>query len=301
MNKQILSHLAALTVNIMYGLNFVIAKEVMPVFMKPTAVILVRVLGAIPLFWLLGLTYREKIALKDVPVMILCGLTGVAANQLLFFIGLDLSSPVNAAILMTSNPIMVMGIAALMIGEKVTPLKITGIVMGAAGAVILILASRGKADLSGDALLGNIFIVINALCFAIYMVISKPLMKKYRPITVIKWVFTFGLGFVLPFGISDIQEVGWADMPSGIWWRVAFIVLGVTFLAYLFNIFALKYLPASTVSFYIYLQPLVAAIHSWWLGVDEITILTVACSLLIFGGVYLVNKPTGNRELRNSS
>lgn len=289
-NKRFWAHMALLAVNAIYGLNYVFAKDVMPVYIQPSGFILTRVIGAVVLFWLLHLFLGvEKIEKKDFFRLAISGLFGVAANQLMFFQGLNLSTPINASVLMVATPITVLIIASIVIGEKLTPLKITGILVGAIGAVALIIYSRGAVDFSSQTRIGNIFILLNAFSYAIYLVIAKPLMKKYKPLTVITWVFTFGLIYVLPFGFNELKQVEWSSFSFDIWWRVAYIILLVTFVTYLFNLFALKYVESSVVSIYIYSQPLIAAAHSMILGKDSLTYITVLCASAIFIGVGMVS------------
>lgn len=284
-------YLALLIVNLVYGLNFVIAKDVMPAYIQPSGFILIRVLGANALFWLFHAFYKqEKIERKDFPRLILGGVFGVAANQLMFFAGLNLSTPINASIIMTATPIAVLMMGILFLKERLTPLKISGVLIGAAGAITLIVFSRGRGDFSSKTLLGNVFVMLNAFSYAIYLVIAKPLMTKYKPLTVIKWVFLFGLIFVIPFGTGELIQVEWQTFSFNIWWKVFFIIFFVTFITYLFNIYALKHVNSSVVSIYIYVQPVVASIHAVYAGKDQLTWLMVACCLAIFSGVMMVSR-----------
>jgi len=292
MKKQLLLPLLALfIVNAIYGINFVIAKDVMPAYIKPSGFILIRVTGALILFWLIYLSSgMQKIEKRDFLTLAAGGLFGVAVNQLLFFEGLNLSSPINGSILMSATPISILLIGVLFSGEKLTWLKVTGTILGATGAVTIILYSRGSMDTSSKAWLGNIFIVMNAVSFAVYFVFAKPLMKKYKPLTVITWVFTFGWIFVLPFGFKQVMEVEWNTFSTDIILKTCFVVIGVTFIAYLFNMYALKYVDSSVVGIFIYFQPIIATIHSVWLGKDTITWVLVGCALIIFTGVFMVTR-----------
>lgn len=291
----IYAHLALLAVNMIYGANYVIAKGVMPEKLSPNAFILLRVIGAVVLFWLIFSFRREKVALRDLLRMALCGLFGVAINQLFFFNGLNLTSPINAAIIMTANPILVLVLAALLIKEKVTSQKVTGILLGFAGAVALTLLSVNSSRSSSFE--GDFFVFINAVSYGIYLVLVKPLMSKYKPITVISWVFLFGLMYVLPFGLPELIDSPWDTFTEDTVWRVSYVIFGVTFLTYLLNIYALKTVTASVTSSYIYLQPIMSAsaavIFSWY-GLEdytgEITWLKGLCAATIFIGVYLVSR-----------
>lgn len=289
MSKRFWAHLAILGANVIYGLNYSIAKDVMPEFIQPFGFIFCRVSGALLLFWLFAqFSEKEKVATKDLARLAICGAFGVAANQLMFFYGLNLTSPINAAIILTCNPILVLIISAAVIKERITSRKVIGIALGLTGALGLILY-KGSSALSSDGFVGDLFVFLNATSYAIYLVLVKPLMQKYKPMTVIKWVFLFGFIYVLPFGFYQFQEIEWTSFTTNIWWAFGFVVVGTTFLAYLFNIFGLKELSPSVVSIYIYSQPLIASIMAIALQKDELSYEKIIAAIFIFTGVYLVS------------
>ena len=292
MNKRLLAHLALFAANLIYGINYTVAKEVMPDYIEPLGFILVRVTGAVILFWLCyTFFYYEKVKKSDLLKLAICGLFGVAINQMLFFEGLNLTTPINAAVIMVSNPILVLLFGIFLVIENFSAKKGIGVALGALGAIVLI-TNGGQLSLNNEHFWGNIMVLINASSYAVYLVLVKPLMQKYKPITVISWVFLFGILFVIPFGWSDFQAIQWSTMPNGILWRVAFVVIGTTFLAYLFNIYGLKTLNPSTVSTYIYLQPVLASIVAIIANSDSLNITKISSSILIFLGVYLVSHKT---------
>lgn len=289
MNNKYTAHAALLLVNLLYGINFLVAKEVMPAYIGPSAFIFIRVSCTLVLFALLFFAItREKIERADVPRFILCAITGVATNQLLFYEGLNYTTPINAAVIFTSNPILTLLVSAVILREKLTPRKTLGILIGAVGAVALIILSRGGVSFDENTRLGNLFIIINALSYAVYLVIAKPLMKKYRPLTVITVNFMMGWFFVAPFGYGQFTRIEWATFTPFVWGALAFTVIGVTFIAYLFSIFALQKLTPSQVSIYVYVQPVTAAVLAILLGKDVLTWELVLCSALIFAGVFMV-------------
>jgi drug/metabolite transporter (DMT)-like permease len=191
------AHLALLGANIIYGANYIIAKGIMPNKIGPSAFIFLRILGAGILFWILKSFIKEKVEKKDFLRLIFCGVFGIAINQLLFFHGLNLTSPIDASIIMTSLPVLVMIYSFFMLNEKITRNKLAGIAIGAIGAIILIVYSNKSGGTSS--LLGNLFIFINAASYGLYLVLVKPLMKKYNTITIIsfsvyKWhIFNYWL------------------------------------------------------------------------------------------------------------
>ena len=293
--KAFWAHLSLFAVNALYGASHVLAKGVMPAYLSPSVFILFRAVGATLLFWFVKLFLpREKIARKDWLLLAVCGVFGVAVNQLFFFHGLNLSSSINSGIIMASNPLLVVLLSYFLLKEHVTPRKITGIVIGALGAILLTLtAGTGK----GDSMLGDLFLVINAASYAVYMVLVKPLMQKYSPLTVITYVFTFGTGFILlyPSTLQEFTTTNFQVIPAEVWYKITYVVVGVTFLTYLLTVFALKYVTASVSSVYIYFQPVLVLFFAFflaYLGWSEdfthtITTQKIGYMLLIFFGVYL--------------
>lgn len=291
-NKVLLSHLALFGANLIYALTFTIAKSVMPDYVQPIPFILLRVTGAVLLFILINQFIKApKVERKDWWRLGLCGVLGVAMNQMLFFKGLNFTSPINAAVVMTSTPVMVFIGAMLLKQEILNWKRAIGILLGAGGAVAIILLSDNVSTQSPKPGLGNLLVFVNAASYAGYLILAKPLMKKYNPLTIIKWCFVVGWFIVLPFGIGGVQEIDFASMPSSIIWAILFVVICTTFFAYLLNITALKTLRASTVSFYIYAQPLLASLFAIYQSSDSLSPLKILAGLSIFIGVYLVSTP----------
>jgi len=291
MNDVVKSHIALFCANLIYALTFTFAKDVMPDTIAPIGFILVRVTGAMILFQLIHRIWiREKVKREDYGLLVLCGLFGVAINMMLFFKGLNYTTPIHAAVTMTSAPIIVFILAIIFHGEKKLPLRIFGVALGAVGAIILSVYGREIETNNPNLMLGNLFVFINASSYAVYLTIVKPLMTKYHFMTIMKWVFTIGFVVVLPFGFTDVQAVEWSEITSKIWGEIAFVVIGTSFFAYMFNIYALKRLRASTVGFYIYLQPLLATVVALLLGSDQLDAVKLVAASIIFIGVYLVGR-----------
>lgn len=307
--NQLWAHLALLAVNLIYGANYVLAKDIMPDYILPNGLILIRVAGATILFWIVRFFIWEKVKWKDLGLMAICALFGVTLNQLFFFNGLNLTSPINSSIIMTSNPIMVVILAFFILKERILPLKIVGIVVGTIGAVWLIVLA-GNQPTTNASMVGDIYILINSLTYALFLVLVKPLMSKYRPITVITIVFTFGLAYIMlyPPVWTELALVDFKNIPTFIYWEIGFVIVGVTFLAYLLNIFALKTVSPSVSSSYIYLQPVFAGVFAWlflgWVKTDyvqDITLTKVFCSILIASGVYLISVSSRNARKKKES
>lgn len=295
-SKLLKSHLALLGANMIYGANHIIAKGIMPNKIGASALVFLRIVGAGILFWVLKSFIKEAVVKKDFPRLIICGLLGVASNQLLFFHGLNLTSPIDASIIITAIPVLVLIFSFFMLKEKITSYKLIGVAIGSVGAIVLIW--NGKTADGTSSLLGNLLIFINACSYALYLVLVKPLMSKYNSITIISWVFLFGFVFMFPFGIGDITNTSFAEFTLSTYLTIGYVVLGTTFLAYLFNIYALNNLSPAVSGSYTYVQPAVSfimvSIYAYGLGHDiykqDISLLKILSCFLVVIGVFLISK-----------
>ena len=291
MNKRILAILAATGASAIYGINHTVAKGLMPTFIEPSGFILLRVLGAAILFWLISFFGpREKVESNDWPRLLACTVCGMVLNMLLFFQGLNLTTPINSSVIITISPILVLILAPVLIRERITYLKIAGIATGLAGALSLVFFSKEHTVNAPNIPLGNLLVILNALSYGLYLVLVKPLTSKYHPFTLMKWLFLMAVIINLPIGINEFSRVDWGGLPSNAIGGMAFVVLGTTFLTYLLNIFALKELSAATISSFIYLQPLIAILYAIATGADQLNLVKVIAGILVFAGVYMVTR-----------
>ncbi len=290
MSQKIKVHGVLLLVALIYGATYVIAKAAMPEYILPFGFILVRVFSATVLFWIIhALFIKEKIRhLRDYRRLFVCSIFGISANMLAFFKGLSLTNPINASLIMTLVPVVVLVASYFLLKEKITKVKLTGVFIGAVGAILLIV--QDGMSFGNNQFLGDVFIFLNATLYGTYLVLVRPLMKEYQTMTVVKWVFTFGLIVVLPFGFTEFQQVQWQSLPTEIWWSIGYVVIGTTFLTYFLNAWALNHVSPSVVGAYVYLQPVFATFIAVTFVGETLDWQKGAYSLLIFLGVYLVGK-----------
>lgn len=292
LSKNNFAFVAAFLVQVFYGVTFTFANDVIDGgYIKPYGFILLRLLGATTLFWLFGFfAPKEKVAIRDYFIFIAAAFFGVALNMLTFFKGLSYTTPIHASVIMVVVPILVLIMSALILKEKVTSLKVVGVVFGLSGALVLTL--YGKSTVATDnILLGNLLVFINAVSYSVYIIIIKQLTSKYHPFTFIKWLFLFGLIMVIPFGYTELSSVQWVTFEPYTYFSVGFVILAATFGTYILNPLALRQLKASTVSTFLYLQPVIAGIFAILMGSDTLNTTKLIAAVLIFIGVYLVSKP----------
>ena len=291
MSKRTLAFLAAIGATTIYGLNHTIAKGVMPLYIKPFGFILLRVIGASILFWMISIFGpKEKIEKKDWGRMLLAALLGMVINMNAFFKGLQLSTPINSSVLITISPIIVILLSAFFLKERITLNKALGIFLGFVGALILVLFGAEIRQDAPNILLGNTLFILNATAYATYLIVAKKLVAKYHPFTLMKWLFTIALLINLPFTLPEFLEIQWANMPLWVYGTLSFVIIGTTFCTYLFNIFAMTQLKASTIGAFIYIQPLFGIIFALIAGKDSLTMVKVGATVLVLSGVYLASK-----------
>lgn len=298
MDKRFLALLAATATETIYGINHTVAKGLMPHVIQPFGFIVVRVGGAAILFWILSLFSKsEKIDAKDWWRIGACAIFGMVLNMLMFFKGLSLSTPINSAVSMTITPILLLLLTALILRERITWIKTFGIFFGLSGALVLILFQEKVQSNAPNIPLGNLLFVLNAISYSFYLILVKPLVSKYKAITLLKYFFLIAFFINLPIGYSEVIQIQWTQLTYSEMGQIGFVIVATTFLTYLFNIFALKQLSPSTVGVFIYLQPLVATIFAILVGADTLNALRIGAASLIFMGVFLSTRKAKAKEL----
>lgn len=289
MTKASKGHIALFLAQVIYALNYSIAKNLMPNFIGPLALVFLRITGACLLFWTLSFFIKsERVEKKDLMRMLFLAIFGIVVNQVFFIYGLSLTNPINSAIIMVSNPIMVFIFTLILIKERITFLKFSGLSLAVIGALLLLLF-KGNFEFGSETIAGDLMTLINSASWAIFIVTVKPIMKKYNTVAVMKWLFLFGSFYMLPIGLKDTLQTNWHNFTYNAVFSILFVVVATTFLAYLLNLYGLKELSSSTVSMYIYLQPFLASIFAILMGEDKLTIIKIFSGILIIFGLYLVN------------
>ncbi|MBX2826886.1 MAG: DMT family transporter [Flavobacteriaceae bacterium] len=288
MNPRALALLAATGASAIYGANHTLAKGLMPDVIGPFGFIVLRVVGAAVLFWITSLFLpREKVDRKDWLRILGCALFGMVLNMNAFFKGLELSTPINSSVVITLTPVLLLILSAFFLKERITWLKSVGIGLGLVGALLLILFGEKTQPNAPNIPLGNIFFIVNATSYAFYLIMVKPLVAKYSSITLMKFFFLIAIFLNIPVGGSEFMAVDWGGLDFDAWWKLAFVVVGTTYLTYLFNIYALKQLSPSTIGAFIYLQPVLATLIAIMAGADTLNSLRLGAAALIFLGVFL--------------
>jgi len=290
LKKSWIAHLFLFGAALIYGANYSIAKIILNgEFISPMGLVLFRVITATAIFVSFHYYFiKERVEKKDYLNLLIVSLFGVVINQSFFIVGLKYTVPINAALLMTIVPILVFIFSAFFLREIVSLRKVLGIALGFVGVLIIIL-NKGKISLGLENMKGDIMVFINSVSYALYLVKVKPLLNKYNPITVTKWIFVFGLIFIIPMGLEGVLSVNWLSFTPQVWLSFAYVLIFTTVLAYLFNIIALKKVNPTVVGIYVYLQPVLATIFALIIGKDSLSVVKIVAATLIFTGVYLVS------------
>ncbi|MDD4141175.1 MAG: DMT family transporter [Bacteroidales bacterium] len=297
-NKEILKgHLAVFFTSLIFGINAPAVKVVLKEAMNPFALSLIRMICATAVFWVASLFVpREKVEKKDMLVLVLASVFGITLNQGGFVLGLSMTTPVDALLLNSLVPITTMFIAAAILKEPITFKKAFGVAVACSGAVLLILRDTHPSVAAKNPTLGNIIIILSGIAYAIYFTAFMRVIKKYSPLTLMKWLFTFAAVMCTPFWYKDVLAVKIEAFDTMTVTAFLFVLIFATFVAYLLLPFGQKRLRPTLVSMYQYTQPVVATIISVSMGMNSFGWDKAAATLLIFSGVYIVNKSKSRVE-----
>lgn len=293
MFAKIRLHTALFLVSLIYAGTYSLAKDIMPHYMLPLGIVTLRIAGAALFFGLLKLLIvpgERIVGRADNMRAIASGVLGIGLNQLSFFAGLNLTTPINASLLQTVSPIVVVLASAVLLKDKITLPKLAGVALGTIGAAALILSRPSNGAEAKDALLGNLYLLFNATVFGLYLVVVAPLMRKYHAFTVLTRIFLVGGIIAIPIGLPQAIQADYSSFPLYIWGEIGYMVFFLTILAYLLNNWALKYATPALLGVYIYLQPVLAVLIAVATGKDRFTMDKAWQAALIFVGVWLVSR-----------
>ncbi len=297
-DKNVRGHLSLLAANLIFGLNGPIAKTVLAEpTMTPFALNMMRMAGAALLFWGVSLFGKwERVSPRDLLLLFFASLFSIQLNQTSFLIGLSMTSPIDASIVATLVPILTMVFAAMFLREPITVIKVLGVVVGATGALLLIL-NNGAVGRGDSHMGGNLICLIGATSYAIYLSVFRGLISRYSSITLMKWMFLFAAICATPLCWDDFTRVDFSGFDWDVYARIGYVVVGATFLAYMLIPIAQKHLRPTVVGMYNYLQPFVASLAAVALGQDAFGWAKGFAAGLVFLGVYIVIKSKSRAQL----
>ncbi len=281
------AHMAMLCAALCYGANFHVAKWLMPLPLNPEGFIALRIICAGAIFWVLhAIWVKESVERRDFLRLAICGICGCMVNMLLFFKGLSETSAVSSALITTSTPLLVLVISYSTGIERLSWLRVLGITLGLAGTTMLIM-SYGL-DFRSSEVWGNIMVLGNAFFYSVYLIVVRPLLKKYHPFTVLKWIFLFGAVGTFAVSWEDTLALSLGTLTLMQWGAFAFVVVGATVLSYVLNIAALGVVRSSMVGYYVYIQPLFAMLIGVVMGMEATSFTKIASGGLMFLGIYII-------------
>lgn len=289
-------HLALFVSNLIFGINNPLTRTLIPDVMSPFTLTIFRMLGAALLFWTASLfVKKEKMSPKDIFKLFFAALFGIVLNQMVFLEGLSMTSPIDASLVITLLPIVTMILAAIIIREPITWLKIIGVLVGACGALILIFNSSASGKTGNFK--GDIIILVSTFSFAFYLTMFKDLISKYSPVHTMKWMFLFASLMSYPFCHSSLVQTNFVMFDAAVWLKILYVVVLSTFVSYLLIPIGQKTLRPTTLSMYNYMQPIVASLVTVIIGIDKLTYDNLLSAVLVFAGVYIVTQSKSKVQL----
>lgn len=299
MNRIARAHIFLSILTIISGFNYTIAKMAMPAPIQPSSIIWIR-MCCTTIFFLLFILLAKRsfyIAPKDRLRLFLCAIFGITINQIFFFEGLSRTMPINTSLIMSGIPITVFVLSAIFLKEKINWMNTLGLLLSATGAALLLLDSKGKLD---GLFIGDLFILINAISYGIFLIIARQLMRTYDSVTVIFWIFLIGACITFPYSYTKYVSTDWAHLPTNVWLSLGFIVVFATIVNYYIGVDVLKDVSPAVSSMYVYIQPILTTIIAMYFGSDKMDVQKFFYSLAILLGVYLVSKGTTKKLVKSA-
>ncbi len=291
-------HLIMFAVTLIFGINIPLSKSLLPVWISPEGLTLSRILFGTFAFWMASLFISpEKVSIREHRFFLIGALCGVVFNQGLFITGLNMTSPIDASIIITSGPLFAMLFASILLKEPITLLKISGVFVGACGAILLVFNGHHASNAPSSNLTGNLMVLGSAFLYAFYLVFTKPLTQRYSPITLMKWMFLYASIMVTPLYYQKLITAPVYLHPEKIAiLQILYTLTMATFVAYLLIPMAQQRIRPTTISMYNNFQPLIAAFVAISFGMDHFSVVKILAALLIFCGVYLVTRSKARAE-----
>ena len=296
--QPLIAHLCMLCAGTCWGLMAPIGKDAMLNGIDGIDLVSFRVLGGALLFWLTSrFTKKEHVPVKDILLLGCAGLFALVFNQCSYTIGLNLTSPSNSSIMTTSMPIFAMVLSFFILKEPITWQKAGGVLLGCAGAVIIITTSATAGNAKVGNIWGDLLCMSAQLSFALYLSLFKPLVQKYSLFTVNKWMFTWATLIIWPFTLGHVSSIDFASVPMSTWWETGFVVFFGTYISYICMMVGQQTLRPTVVSVYNYMQPLVSVSVSVAVGLSVFKTSQALAAILVFSGVWFVVKSKSKHDM----
>ena len=290
MSERAKAHTALFIAAVLFAINYWVSDN-LALHIDTIPLVFFRTVGAMLLFG--GLYFFDKDRAipktKDFILLSIAAIFGIIINQTLFFSGLKFTTAVDTSTIHVSNPLIVMTLSAIFLKIKLTRNKLIGVILGMIGALVLILYQKDYS-VDGSRVYGNLMIFGNTFAYAIFLIMLKPLLQKYSPITAMFWLHVLASIILIPFSFNTMLNFNWVEVFSQYWFSIFYIVVMLTFVAYLLNMYGLKRISPTSVSFYVYLQPVFAYIIAIILGEQLPSLVKIIATLVIISGVVLVNR-----------
>lgn len=294
--KKYPGHIALLFSSIFFGLNFVVSKDLLNGAVSPVGLNALRFLSGALAFWAIGFFRPEKVPFKDLKILFWGSFFGLIANQILFVQGLSRTSSIDASIISTLVPVMTMLFSAMLLKEPISWTKVTGVVVGAAGALFLVISANHGED-KQSSLLGNLLCMASSASYSFFLVMTKPISQRYSSVTMMKWMFLFAVVLVIPFSIPALSAVNVAAMNTRNFVSLGFVLIFATIIPYFLIPVAQKRLRPTTQAMYNYVLPVVATALAVYEGISHLTVPKIIASVLVFIGVYIVTRSKSRADV----
>ncbi|HVO36919.1 MAG TPA: DMT family transporter [Candidatus Acidoferrum sp.] len=287
-----------ITLILFWGSSFVVVKIALGEGLTPIAIATFRFLVAGGLFIVVLLLNRARkadyqlgIERRDIPTVVVLALTGVTFFFAAQYTGIQMAGASIAAILVCLlSPILISILSARIFKDRLTKKQVLGIMIAAAGTLIVVAGGTLSFQTNSSFLVGSIILLSTPILWATYSLLGKKLLEKYDAFLIVSYINVLGGLFLIPFSMAENSFHLILSLTAYEWLAVLFLAATCSVLGYFIWFFMLKRVNAASVSSFLFAEPLVTVSFAVAFVGETLSIFTIAGGLLIFAGVYLVTK-----------
>lgn len=295
MSNVVKAHLGLILSYVIWAVNYPLYKVIMPHYISPYAMTMLVVgVAALLAFGSMLFVPIEPVRRQDILKLVAAAALMGIAKKLFLMVGIQHTSPIDASIIATLGPILVLVISVMFLVDRFTPMKVLGMALGLAGALVVILSGSGMQAPS-DKLGGDAVVLLAIVASSFSMVWLKELIMRYKPITLLRWIYPVAAVMMLPVGLGPLLRTDFSAMPAHVAWIVAYVAVVPTFGPNYLLIYSLHYVKPTISSVYFYLEPVIATAISVAMHMDTLSWDRALASLAVFAGVLLVVLSYKNR------
>jgi drug/metabolite transporter (DMT)-like permease len=217
-------------------------------------------------------------------------LIGNTAYQLFFINGIALTTAINSSLILATTPIFIVIFGAVLHVEKITSRIAQGVILSFAGIVMIILGSGKTLNFTDQSWIGDLLTVANPICWSVYTVLSKPMLKEYSPLRLTAVTMAIGTVPLILVSTPSLSTENWAAISTNAWLSLAFSAVFAIAIGYVLWYTGVSRIGSSRTALYDNLVTVFAVASAWILLSENMTAIQIVGAVLVFVSLYVARR-----------